>query len=131
MWSTTTQEWLNADPVPGAFVVRRSYCVLSCARWNLRLTPLLQVNIGEMWEVWTNGLYRATLHRVIHRGQRIRTSVPFFFEANFDAFVEPLAAALRIQEAEGGGDTQAHKKPGVVYGDLLTKKVSGNFSTTV
>lgn len=80
-----------------------------------------------MWEIWTNGLYHATLHRVIHRGDRIRTSVPFFFEANFDAYVEPLDAALRIQEAQGDSEALKHKKAGVVYGDWLKKKVGGNF----
>ena len=42
--------WISADPIPG--------CVVC--------------NIGEMWEIWTNGLYRSTLHRVIHRGQNFR-----------------------------------------------------------
>jgi len=42
--------WINADPIPGCIVC----------------------NIGEMWEVWTNGLYRSTLHRVVHRGSNYR-----------------------------------------------------------
>ena len=58
--------WLNADPVPGAFVV----------------------NIGDMIERWTNGLWKSTLHRVIHQtGNRYRISVPFFYEPNFYAEV--------------------------------------------
>ena len=56
--------------------------------------------------------------------------VPFFFEPNFDAAVEPLSAALRIQEE----DRRVRKvteplkmySP-VVYGEFLLKKVSGNF----
>lgn len=49
--------WISADPVPG--------CVVC--------------NIGEMWETWTNGLYKSTLHRVIHRSSNYRVSyVPFF-----------------------------------------------------
>jgi isopenicillin N synthase-like dioxygenase len=55
--------WINADPVPGAFVV----------------------NIGDMMERWTNGLWRSTSHRVVHRGQEFRTSVPFFYEPDFEA----------------------------------------------
>ena len=42
--------WINADPIPGCVVV----------------------NIGEMWEIWTNGLYKSTLHRVVHRGSNYR-----------------------------------------------------------
>jgi len=68
--------WINADPLPG--------CVVC--------------NIGEMWETWTNGLYKATLHRVVHRGSNYRVSIPFFFEPNFNARVGPLTAALRLQE---------------------------------
>lgn len=68
--------WINADPIPG--------CVVC--------------NIGAMWEIWSNGLYRSTLHRVIHRGSNYRTSIPFFFEPNFDSVIEPLSAALRTQQ---------------------------------
>lgn len=45
-------DWIAADPVPNALVV----------------------NIGSMWETWTNGLYRATLHRVEHKGKNFRVS---------------------------------------------------------
>lgn len=42
--------WINADPIPGCFVC----------------------NVGEMWEIYTAGLYKSTLHRVIHRGTGYR-----------------------------------------------------------
>jgi len=42
--------WVNVDPIPGCIVC----------------------NIGEMWEVWTNGLYKSAIHRVIHRGSNYR-----------------------------------------------------------
>lgn len=25
-----------------------------------------------VWEIWTNGLYKSTLHRVVHRGSNYR-----------------------------------------------------------
>lgn len=60
--------WVNADPVQGAYVV----------------------NVGDMMERWTNGLWRSTVHRVVHRGGEYRVSVPFFFEPDWDArFVVP------------------------------------------
>lgn len=55
--------WINADPVDGAYVV----------------------NIGDMVEVWTNGLWKSTRHRVVHKGSGYRVSVPFFFEPDWDA----------------------------------------------
>ncbi|KAF7365225.1 Oxoglutarate 3-dioxygenase [Mycena venus] len=94
--------WINADPLPG--------CVVC--------------NIGEMWEIWTNGLYKSTLHRVVHRSSNYRVSVPFFFEPNFDARVKPLAAANRIQGTTG---TVPDKQP-VVYGEFLMAKVGNNFT---
>ncbi len=62
--------WVDADPIPGCFVV----------------------NIGDMLSRWTNGLFRSTAHRVLHpeSGAGDRVSVPFFFEPNYDAVVEPL-----------------------------------------
>ncbi|KLO11483.1 Clavaminate synthase-like protein [Schizopora paradoxa] len=102
--------WINADPIPGCIVC----------------------NIGEsgsfMWEIWTNGLYKSTLHRVIHRGSNYR--IPFFFEPNFNAHITPLPAALRLQE---GTVQPAYNANGVyepvVYGEFLTKKVANNFDT--
>ena len=58
-----SNQWITANPVHGAFVV----------------------NIGDMMERWTNGLWKSTPHRVIHRGDSFRVSVPFFYEPDFDA----------------------------------------------
>ena len=91
--------WINADPIPGAFVV----------------------NIGDMMERWTNGLYKSTRHRVVHRAENFRVSVPFFFEPDFDALVEPLGECVR---ACGG----ARRFGGVRYGEHLLGKVRGNFA---
>jgi isopenicillin N synthase-like dioxygenase len=99
--------WINADPIPG--------CVVC--------------NIGEMWEIWTNGLYRSTLHRVVHRGSNYRVSIPFFFEPNFDAIVRPLAVVSRLKDEEPGKNTDAGTRP-VVYGDFLVNKVGNNFDST-
>lgn len=88
--------------------------------------PRVVVNIGEMWEIWSNNLYKATLHRVIHRGDNYRVSVPFFYEPAFDARIEPLPAALRLQERLHGPSVE--RKKGVVYGNFLLQKVGGNFA---
>ncbi|KAF7973738.1 hypothetical protein HWV62_14312 [Athelia sp. TMB] len=98
--------WINADPIEGCVVV----------------------NIGEMWEVWTNGLYKSTLHRVVHRGSNYRVSIPFFFEPNFDARVEVLPAARRLLEIQSSDKESGKKYEPVVYGDFLMKKVGGNFA---
>ncbi|ODO11572.1 hypothetical protein I350_00353 [Cryptococcus amylolentus CBS 6273] len=95
-------EWLSANPLPGCLVV----------------------NIGEMWQIWTGGLYPATLHRVVHKSPSYRVSVPFFFEPHFDCRVKVLEAAKRKIAKEG---REAKPVEEVVYGDFLLGKVSGNF----
>lgn len=98
--------WLPADPIPGAFVV----------------------NIGDMIERWTNGIWKSTMHRVIHRGDGGvngvegggRVSVPFFFEPNFDATVKPLESCV-----ERSGRPRMHE--GSTYGEHLLTKVFSNF----
>jgi len=63
------------------------------------------------------------------------TSIPFFFEPNFDAKVAPLAAARRIQEdlsrdSEKHSTSEQNRKTyePMIYGDFLMKKVRNNFA---
>jgi len=99
--------WITADPIPGCIVC----------------------NIGEMWEIWTNGLYKSTIHRVMHRGANYRVSIPFFFEPNFNAEIAPLEAARRVQNDSNPTPEQIRKiyEP-TVYGNFLLKKVRNNFA---
>ena len=61
-------EWIDVPPVPGGFVV----------------------NIGDMLEVWTNGEFRATAHRVRKVAEE-RYSFPFFATCDYWTVVEPAA----------------------------------------
>ncbi|KAH9814937.1 hypothetical protein DFH28DRAFT_893665 [Melampsora americana] len=97
--------WVNADPIEGALVV----------------------NIGEMWEIWTNGIYKATLHRVIHKGENYRVSVPFFYEPAFNAYISPLPAVLGEQKK---CDKAVKERTSIRYGDFLLGKVGGNFTVS-
>ncbi|KAG8862389.1 hypothetical protein FRB96_001457 [Tulasnella sp. 330] len=103
---TSEGSWIYANPIPDCIVC----------------------NVGEMWEIWTRGIYKSTLHRVIHRGSNYRVSLPFFFEPNFDALIKPLAAVLREQEQTGITVEDSLYNP-VVYGDFLKKKVGSNFAS--
>ncbi|MEM8797488.1 MAG: 2-oxoglutarate and iron-dependent oxygenase domain-containing protein [Pseudomonadota bacterium] len=59
--------WMEAPPVPGTFIV----------------------NIGDIFETWSGGQYKATQHRVVNTG-RERYSFPLFFGLDYDTLVEPL-----------------------------------------
>jgi isopenicillin N synthase-like dioxygenase len=63
---------------------------------------------------WTGGAYKSTLHRVVHNSDTLRISVPFFFDPNWDAFIEPLVPAI------DGSET---KHIGVRYQDKFIQSV--------
>jgi isopenicillin N synthase-like dioxygenase len=51
--------------------------------------PGLEVNIGDMLELWTNGAYVATSHRV-RKVKEERYSFPLFFNVDYHTEVKPL-----------------------------------------
>ncbi|XP_018630313.1 2-oxoglutarate-Fe(II) type oxidoreductase hxnY-like isoform X2 [Nicotiana tomentosiformis] len=61
------QIWEYVPPLKGAFVV----------------------NLGDMLERWSNGIFRSTLHRVLGNGQE-RYSIAYFVEPSHDCLVECL-----------------------------------------
>lgn len=90
VWDVKGDRWINADPVPGTFVV----------------------NLGDMIARWTNDRYRSTLHRVVNTSGAERYSVPFFFSGNPDHEVSCLPTCL----AEGD---QPHYPPTTVEAHLM------------
>jgi isopenicillin N synthase-like dioxygenase len=60
-------EWIDVPPLPNTFVV----------------------NIGDMLELWTNGEFVATSHRV-RKVKEERYSFPLFFNVDYDTEVKPL-----------------------------------------
>jgi isopenicillin N synthase-like dioxygenase len=93
-----TGVWIDAPPVEGSFVV----------------------NIGDMMERWTNGVFTSTLHRVINISGRERYSVPYFFDPDFDTPVECLATCLGVGEVPKYAPTTA--------GQHLLDMINASFS---
>jgi isopenicillin N synthase-like dioxygenase len=98
--------WIDAPPLPGAFVC----------------------NIGDMLDRLTGGWYRSTPHRVRNLSGRDRLSFPFFFDPGFTAEVPPLPRRT-ARDSDGvtrwdGQDLQAFTG---TYGDYLIGKVSHVF----
>lgn len=65
---TKDGQWIDVPPRPKSFVV----------------------NLGDMLERWTNGLFRSTLHRVLTSGETERYSIPCFYDPHFDTHVKVL-----------------------------------------
>lgn len=75
----TQEEWIDAPCVEDAFVI----------------------NLGDMLQLWTNGLFVSTPHEVIHNNsEATRISIPFFVYPNIDAIIEPFGTEEKISSKE-------------------------------
>ena len=79
--------WIDAPPIPGAFVV----------------------NIGDMLELWTNGTFIATSHRV-RKVKEERYSFPLFFAVDYHTKVAPLPRFVTAERPA---------QPGLIAGEHL------------
>lgn len=89
--------WIQVEPIRGAFVV----------------------NLGDLFEVWTNKTFRSTPHRVVHPPGQERISVPFFYTGAAHYRVECLpqfltegAAALLPPTTPAGHLHDGHEAQG-------------------
>ena len=102
--------WIDAPPIDGTFVV----------------------NIGDMLELWTGGLYAATPHRVKSRLDKSRISIPFFFDPAFEAIIDPedmRSGSAVLRNAKGDIDEEIRRsetKP-ILYGEYITHRISSVF----
>ncbi|PYH87785.1 Clavaminate synthase-like protein [Aspergillus ellipticus CBS 707.79] len=85
-----TGEWLDVQPVPGAYVV----------------------NLGNLFMRMANDRYRSNIHRVINKSGRERYSIPFFFSGNPDYLCECLPNCRAADEAP--------KYPPITVEDMVT-----------
>jgi len=75
----TKQEWIDAPCMEDAFVI----------------------NLGDMLQMWTNGLFVSTPHEVVHTNtSTTRISIPFFVYPNIDTIIEPFGTDQKISTKE-------------------------------
>lgn len=58
------------------------------------------INLGDMLQLWTNGLFVSTPHEVIHSRPVTRLSMPFFIYPNIDAVIEPFGSGEQIKSRD-------------------------------
>jgi isopenicillin N synthase-like dioxygenase len=61
-------EWVTVEPVPGG----------------------VTINTGDMAMIWSNGAYRAPLHRVLTDECKVRYSAPFFYNPPYTTKIAPF-----------------------------------------
>ena len=93
----SADEWVNAPPIPGAFVV----------------------NVGDMLAMWSNGRYASTVHRVINMNGKNRYSIPFFLNPDVGTEVESLPTCQRQNEPIRHKKEASHK--------ILSRRYRGSF----
>ena len=113
--SRGSDEWVSAPPIPGTFVI----------------------NIGDMLELWTHGIYQATLHRVKNTSGNDRMSFPFFFDPSWHSKLKAIdQGLLRGEDLKGVPASTTRKWDGTniqslsqdsTYGEFVWEKVRGVF----
>ena len=77
-------EWVGASPVEGAFVI----------------------NIGNIMQIWSNGEFSSTPHRVINRSGQDRYSIPLFVNPSADSLIMPLVGESELYDSFNYGHYQ-------------------------
>jgi isopenicillin N synthase-like dioxygenase len=88
-------KWITVHPEPGAFTI----------------------NTGDMAQVWSNGKYKAPLHRVLSDEGKERYSAPFFYNPPYETIVEPIDC--------GEGESQYHS---VLWGYFRAVRFAGDLT---
>ncbi|KAK2397937.1 hypothetical protein P8452_18742 [Trifolium repens] len=85
------QKWEDVAPLKGAFIV----------------------NLGDMLERWSNGVFKSTLHRVLGNHKE-RYSIAYFLEPSHDCLVECLPTCK--------SETNPPKYPPILCRDYLSQR---------
>ena len=83
----------------------------------------LVVNIGEMFQLVTNGYFRATVHRVVSPPAGVeRISLAYFFNPKLEATLTPVTLPAELAARAPGGESADPNNPILAnYGDNSLK----------
>ena len=80
--------WVTVNPIPGA----------------------VTINTGDMAMIWSNGLFRAPLHRVLTDPTKKRYSSPFFYNPGYNELISPLDCCCSSNEEKNSSEVLMDKK---------------------
>lgn len=58
------------------------------------------INLGNMLQLWTNGLFVSTPHEVVHTLPSSRVSMPFFIFPNANTIIEPMGTNTKVNATD-------------------------------
>lgn len=96
-------EWISAPLIPGAILV----------------------NVGDAMELWTNGLFKSTIHRVTflpEHNHLDRYSMPFFFHPDDNVPLTPVPSRFVNQTLSSTGDHA------YTSGEYLRRKLDATYN---
>ena len=106
---------LLQDDQPGLEVFRHG-------QWHL-VEPhadALVVNIGDIVQVWSNDVYRASLHRVTANAMAERYSAPFFFNPSYRTDYAPLPSTVDAEHPPRYRSSN--------WGEFRRQRVAGDYA---
>ncbi|KAF9231845.1 2OG-Fe(II) oxygenase [Melanogaster broomeanus] len=66
------KRWINAPPIKDTLVV----------------------NIGDQLAMWTNDVFKSTVHRAVNKSGKERYSIPMFFGTDYHVNIEPMPSCV-------------------------------------
>jgi isopenicillin N synthase-like dioxygenase len=82
------------------------------------------VNVGDMLDFWTKGVYHSNVHRVINTSGKDRYSVPFFFDGNADTKLAPLDGSAPIGGKVLNVEEHMLERFGTTYGRVAKEEAA-------
>ncbi|KAF9234877.1 2OG-Fe(II) oxygenase [Melanogaster broomeanus] len=93
------KRWINAPPIKGTLVV----------------------NIGDQLAMWTNDVFKSTVHRAMNKSGKERYSIPLFFGTDYHVNIEPIPSCV-------SANRPAKYSP-VTAGDYVNKRLKDMYHT--
>lgn len=85
------------------------------------------VNIGDVVEAWTEGQFRATMHRVKNSTSKHRISAPFFFQPGLDCVIKPLDDVIATETTGKTSSTRLALHKPFKFGEYVLNKFEKSY----
>jgi len=93
------KRWINAPPI----------------------TDTLVINIGDQLALWTNDMFKSTVHRAMNKSGKERHSIGLFFGTDYHVNIEPIPSCV-------SADRPAKYSP-ITAGDYVNKRLKDAYHT--